>query len=187
MTRSVYRHYFYLSIYQYIQSNRLPKGKKIEEEFFFLSYFLQNSRHMMEENVETWSFIPATTTNTMSSSTPLAPPPTVRERNRMHALNEAFDELRRVVPKANLHDHQRLSKIATLRLAIHYISCLTQILDSNGPTKQYPHQLLSPARSPPSVSYVQQETFIMTRRRGQRLRRRIRRTTHDEQIFDEDE
>ncbi len=43
----------------------------------------------------------------------------------MHALNEAFDELRRVVPKANLHDHQRLSKIATLRLAIHYISCLT--------------------------------------------------------------
>jgi hypothetical protein len=123
-----------------------------------------------------------------SSPVPLAPPPTVRERNRMHALNEAFDELRRVVPKANLHDHQRLSKIATLRLAIHYISCLTQILDANGTAKQYPHQLISPPPPPLSTtSYIEQDSFIMTRRRGQRLRRRIRRTTHDEQIFDENE
>lgn len=156
----------------------------------------------MDENVETWPFLTATTPSTHSSITmtssvsnlpppsslpqPPAPPPTIRERNRMHALNEAFDELRRVVPKANLHDHQRLSKIATLRLAIHYISCLTQILDANRSTKQYPHQLLSPTMSSsPTTSYLQQESFISARRRGQRLRRRTRRTTQDEQIFDE--
>ncbi len=140
----------------------------------------------MDENAETWPFIQSNMNSTMSTlPSTLAPPPTVRERNRMHALNEAFDELRRVVPKANLHDHQRLSKIATLRLAIHYISCLTQILDANGTTKQYPHQLISP---PPSSSgYTEQDSFIMTRRRGQRLRRRTRRTTHDEQIFDDEE
>ena len=163
--------------------------------------------HKMDENPETWSYIQSTTTTTtkntnsstimssistlpppLSSSSAIAPPPTVRERNRMHALNEAFDELRRVVPKANLHDHQRLSKIATLRLAIHYITCLTQILDSNGTTKQYPHQLMSPSSPPSSSSYIEQDTFNITRRRGQRLRRRTRRTTtHDEQIFDDDE
>lgn len=57
---------------------------------------------------------------------------TIRERNRMHLLNEAFDELRKVVPKSNLSEHQRLSKIATLRLAIHYISALASILKSTG-------------------------------------------------------
>ncbi|CAF1049047.1 unnamed protein product [Adineta ricciae] len=158
----------------------------------------------MNENVETWPFLTATTSSTHSSMTmtssvsntplpspfplpqPPAPPPTIRERNRMHALNEAFDELRRVVPKANLHDHQRLSKIATLRLAIHYISCLTQILDANRSTKTYPQQLLSPAMSSsPTASYLQQESFISARRRGQRLRRRTRRATQDEQIFED--
>ncbi|CAF4574244.1 unnamed protein product [Rotaria sp. Silwood2] len=159
----------------------------------------------MDENIDTWPFIQSSSTITNSSirtssipsTSSSIPPPTIRERNRMHALNEAFDELRRVVPKANLHDHQRLSKIATLRLAIHYISCLTQILDGNGAKKQYPHQLLSPTRSSPppppppmstsssSSSYMQQDSFIMARRQGQRLRRRTRPTTHDEQIFDE--
>jgi hypothetical protein len=153
----------------------------------------------MDENAETWPYIQPTTKNTNSSTIvssipslppPPAPPPTVRERNRMHALNEAFDELRRVVPKANLHDHQRLSKIATLRLAIHYISCLTQILDANGTTKQYPHQLISPPPPPSSTStssYIEQDSFIISRRRGQRLRRRTRRTIYDEQIYDDDE
>jgi hypothetical protein len=57
---------------------------------------------------------------------------TERERNRMHLLNDAFEDLRRVVPKSNLSEHQKLSKIATLRLAIHYISALTSILKSTG-------------------------------------------------------
>lgn len=57
---------------------------------------------------------------------------TLRERNRMHILNDAFDDLRKIVPKSNLSEHQRLSKIATLRLAIHYISALTKILQSSG-------------------------------------------------------
>lgn len=146
----------------------------------------------MTENVETWPFIPSNNHVSMSSFPPPSlpsslPPPTVRERNRMHALNEAFDELRRVVPKANLHDHQRLSKIATLRLAIHYISCLTQILDAHGTNKHYPHQLVSPPSSA-SSSYIEQDSFVLTNRRRQRLRRRTRRTTHDEQeIFDDEE
>ncbi|CAD5121517.1 DgyrCDS10018 [Dimorphilus gyrociliatus] len=57
---------------------------------------------------------------------------TARERSRMHLLNDAFDALRLVVPKSNLSEHQKLSKIATLRLAIHYISALRSILTSSG-------------------------------------------------------
>ncbi|GAU97442.1 hypothetical protein RvY_08733 [Ramazzottius varieornatus] len=57
---------------------------------------------------------------------------TLRERSRMHALNTAFDQLRAVVPRSNLADHQRLSKIATLRLAIHYINALFDILKASG-------------------------------------------------------
>ncbi len=57
---------------------------------------------------------------------------TLRERNRMHILNEAFDELRALVPKASLAEHQRLSKIATLRLAIHYIGALAALLQRSG-------------------------------------------------------
>lgn len=57
---------------------------------------------------------------------------TVRERNRMHMLNDAFDDLRKVVPKSNLGEHQKLSKIATLRLAIRYISSLTKTLSDAG-------------------------------------------------------
>lgn len=37
-----------------------------------------------------------------------------------------------MVPRSNLADHQRLSKIATLRLAIHYISALLDILKASG-------------------------------------------------------
>lgn len=37
-----------------------------------------------------------------------------------------------MVPKSNLSEHQKLSKIATLRLAIHYISALTSTLKSTG-------------------------------------------------------
>ena len=57
---------------------------------------------------------------------------TVRERSRMHVLNEAFDELRKVIPRANLAEHQKLSKIATLRQAIQYIEALVRTLQSTG-------------------------------------------------------
>ena len=57
---------------------------------------------------------------------------TVRERTRMHVLNEAFDELRKVIPKSHLSDHQKLSKIATLRQAIQYIDALVRTLKSSG-------------------------------------------------------
>lgn len=70
---------------------------------------------------------------------------TLRERNRMHILNDAFDELRTIVPKSNLSEHQRLSKIATLRLAIHYIGALTNILQSSGGCKPVDPSLLPAA------------------------------------------
>lgn len=55
---------------------------------------------------------------------------TARERNRMHLLNRAFDELRKVIPRSSYDgDGEKLSKIATLRLAIHYISVLSNILE----------------------------------------------------------
>ena len=56
---------------------------------------------------------------------------TKRERARMHKLNNAYDKLRKVVPKLDCGDgssNQRLTKIATLRLAIDYIWALTTFL-----------------------------------------------------------
>lgn len=66
-----------------------------------------------------------------------------RERNRMHGLNDALDELRCHVPCGSrsahvpphsqhhhLHHQQKLSKIETLRLARNYIAALAEILAS---------------------------------------------------------
>ncbi|KAM6974391.1 pancreas transcription factor 1 subunit alpha-like [Tautogolabrus adspersus] len=53
----------------------------------------------------------------------------VRERKRMFSLNEAFDELRRKVP--TFAYEKRLSRIDTLRLAIIYISFMTDLLEQN--------------------------------------------------------
>ena len=50
----------------------------------------------------------------------------------MQMLNDAFDALRKVVPKHNKDDHHKLSKIATLRLAIQYISTLVMTLRGSG-------------------------------------------------------
>ncbi|EDO36265.1 predicted protein [Nematostella vectensis] len=53
---------------------------------------------------------------------------TARERSRMHSLNDAFDSLRKAIPKTNYNQEEKPSKIATLRLAIHYIAALSDIL-----------------------------------------------------------
>ncbi|XP_049749029.1 fer3-like protein [Elephas maximus indicus] len=52
----------------------------------------------------------------------------IRERKRMFNLNEAFDQLRRKVP--TFAYEKRLSRIETLRLAIVYISFMTELLES---------------------------------------------------------
>ena len=49
-----------------------------------------------------------------------------RERVRMHLLNDAFQELREVVPHIRLG--RRLSKIETLALAKNYIKALTNVI-----------------------------------------------------------
>ncbi|XP_048405220.1 fer3-like protein [Stegostoma tigrinum] len=51
----------------------------------------------------------------------------VRERKRMFGLNEAFDQLRKKVP--TFAYEKRLSRIETLRLAIVYISFMTELLN----------------------------------------------------------
>ena len=55
---------------------------------------------------------------------------TRRQRNRRHKLNRAFEELRKVIPESYYGD-QKLSKITTLRLAIHYIHVLENILQKD--------------------------------------------------------
>lgn len=54
----------------------------------------------------------------------------IRERKRMFNLNEAFDRLRKKVP--TFAYEKRLSRIETLRLAIVYISFMTELLDGCG-------------------------------------------------------
>ncbi|GMT18147.1 hypothetical protein PFISCL1PPCAC_9444 [Pristionchus fissidentatus] len=54
-----------------------------------------------------------------------------RERQRMHGLNHALDNLRRCVPISA--QHQKLSKIETLKLARNYINTLNRILTAPAP------------------------------------------------------
>ncbi|XP_037531599.1 neurogenin-1 [Nematolebias whitei] len=86
-----------------------------------------------------------------------------RERNRMHNLNDALDELRGVLPA--FPDETKLTKIETLRFAHNYIWALSEtirIADLQAPLAlsetirisdlQAP-VLLSPSRSPDSCSW----------------------------------
>lgn len=52
----------------------------------------------------------------------------LRERCRMHDLNEAFDDLRLILPYANGSSVRKLSKIATLLLAKNHILMQVTIL-----------------------------------------------------------
>ena len=52
----------------------------------------------------------------------------VRERKRMFSLNEAFDQLREIVPIFAYE--KKLSRIETLRLAIVYIAFMTELVIS---------------------------------------------------------
>ncbi|XP_073959799.1 protein dimmed-like [Choristoneura fumiferana] len=52
-----------------------------------------------------------------------------RERMRMHSLNRAFEDLRRVIPHVK-KDNRSLSKIETLTLAKNYVKALTNAICS---------------------------------------------------------
>ncbi|XP_072262606.1 neurogenic differentiation factor 4 [Pyxicephalus adspersus] len=56
-----------------------------------------------------------------------------RERTRMHGLNDALDNLRRVMPCYS--KTQKLSKIETLRLARNYIWALSEVLERGQTTE----------------------------------------------------
>ena len=59
-----------------------------------------------------------------------------RERMRMHSLNDAFQDLREVIPHVKLD--RKLSKIETLTLAKNYIKALTNVIcDMRGEDAPY--------------------------------------------------
>ena len=71
----------------------------------------------------------------------------VRERQRTKNLNEAFTELRKIVPTM---PSDKLSKIQTLKLASHYIDFLRVILENNednGSTKTEHESCYTPNQS----------------------------------------
>lgn len=51
-----------------------------------------------------------------------------RERNRMRSIGAAMLQLRHCLPPSLVPKCKKLSKIQTLRLAIHYIACLFEVL-----------------------------------------------------------
>ena len=68
----------------------------------------------------------------------------VRERQRTQSLNDAFNQLRKIIPTL---PSDKLSKIQTLKLASRYIDFLYQILRNDD----------MDAKIPPSCSYVARE------------------------------
>nr|SVF01449.1 dimmed [Gerris buenoi] len=59
-----------------------------------------------------------------------------RERMRMHSLNDAFQQLREVIPHVKME--RKLSKIETLTLAKNYIMALTNVIcEMRGDEKPY--------------------------------------------------
>lgn len=73
----------------------------------------------------------------------------VRERQRTQSLNDAFSQLRKIIPTL---PSDKLSKIQTLKLATRYIDFLYQVLRSDDASLVGDHKLI-----PPSCSYVAHE------------------------------
>ena len=65
---------------------------------------------------------------------------TTRERNRFQGMAQAFEALREVIPEAQRSSYRKLSKFSTLKLAITYISVLSEALDSTEKMEQWQSQ-----------------------------------------------
>ncbi|KAK5641381.1 hypothetical protein RI129_009928 [Pyrocoelia pectoralis] len=79
-----------------------------------------------------------------------------RERMRMHSLNDAFEQLREVIPHIKME--RKLSKIETLTLAKNYIMALTNVIcEMRGEEKHYTFQDVSEDRdSVDTVTTIQE-------------------------------
>ncbi|XP_054717567.1 neurogenin-1-like [Uloborus diversus] len=83
-----------------------------------------------------------------------------RERTRMQELNDAFENLRKVVPqfpRKTGDDNTKLTKITTLKLAVNYIAALSQILkqaDSNKNSGSNPNDRFASDNACPSVDAI---------------------------------
>ena len=55
----------------------------------------------------------------------------LRERRRMKSINDAFDTLRNVIPTNEAISDRKLSKVDTLKLAMKYISYLSDMIQSS--------------------------------------------------------
>ncbi|VDL69880.1 unnamed protein product [Nippostrongylus brasiliensis] len=96
-----------------------------------------------------------------------------RERQRMHGLNDALNVLRQYIPITT--QHQKLSKIETLRLARNYILALQRILETGQPPSplEYAHQLsigLSQTTTNMLASLLQVQRLVIFRFLGKMLK-----------------
>ncbi|CAG5102956.1 Similar to ptf1a: Pancreas transcription factor 1 subunit alpha (Xenopus laevis) [Cotesia congregata] len=69
----------------------------------------------------------------------------LRERKRMQSINDAFEGLRAHLP--TLPYEKRLSKVDTLKLAIGYISFLTELVNGNQNSASYKHGTIIKSRN----------------------------------------
>ena len=82
----------------------------------------------------------------------------LRERKRMLSINEAFEGLRAHIP--TLPYEKRLSKVDTLRLAIGYISFLTELVQSDIHSKENINQCSDQPRKVIINYHRGKETFL---------------------------
>nr|SVF01456.1 taxi A [Mesovelia furcata] len=72
-----------------------------------------------------------------------------RERSRMREINEAFDSLRRAVPTQD----EKMTKIATLKLAMSYIAALTEALSESDAESMVSESTTSSSTPPPIPTF----------------------------------
>ena len=120
------------------------------------------ARALYEEDDEDYSSDSCSPVPTKQPRSHVRVSATRRERARMHKLNNAYDKLRKVVPKLNSHSpNERLSKIATLRLAIDYITMLTDYLKGNN--EETPTDNIENSADEDTVSSVEDDNDILAK------------------------
>lgn len=97
--------------------HRWCTSSNIQYHMTSISYYLQDNIMTAPSRVtsDDDSTITSMSFNPISKSRIRRQKANTRERNRMHGLNRALDKLRQRVPITT--QHQKLSKIETLRLA----------------------------------------------------------------------
>ncbi|ENN81151.1 hypothetical protein D910_01977 [Dendroctonus ponderosae] len=85
-----------------------------------------------------------------------------KERRRTQSINNAYHDLKRIIP--NVPMDTKLSKIKTLRLATAYISYLTRALETDDTPGTFKAELGSLSRKSSSSSSNSQQNIMNNRR-----------------------